>query len=129
MIAIHEGKDVPENQDFPYDLSQKFVAIGAVVRFLVFDDSSKSGHIRELELARNNNWITVVLRQAGGDSSYMTAGLSDTSTVIREVSYDLENLHSTLSDPLKWAEGRYLELNKARVQIYPWRTTNDNSPP
>lgn len=42
-------KDVP---DHPYqDISQKVVAIGAIARFVVVDDSSRSGHLMEFLFA------------------------------------------------------------------------------
>jgi hypothetical protein len=56
-------KDVP---DIPtYSLPQKLVAIGAVARFVVIDDSSKSGHLTEVEICKNNDWVTILLRAGG----------------------------------------------------------------
>ena len=72
--------DVVDHLD--HSLTQKFMAIASVARFLVFDDSEPSGHLVELPQAVQANWVTVVLRRAGHHSSYMTSGIQMTSTVV-----------------------------------------------
>jgi hypothetical protein len=62
--------DVPEVFDF--DLPEKFAAVATMARFVVIDDSSASGHIRELTDASERGLLTIVLRQEGSKPSFMT---------------------------------------------------------
>jgi hypothetical protein len=112
-------KDVP---DHPHqDLSQKVVAIGAVARFIVVDDSTKSGHLTEVQLCRSNNWVTVLLRAHGVGASWMTAGASVASNVIRELAYDPEAPDPAIADAVGWAENKLRELEVQFSNTYPWR--------
>ncbi len=112
-------KDIP---DFEYyDLSQKVVAIGAVSRFIVVDDSSPSGHLTELELCRSNRWVTIILRAGGRASSWMTAGASISSNVILEADYDPLNPKPAIEEATKWAEKRLAEVKEKLSTLYPWR--------
>ena len=78
-------KDVP---DIPaYDIPQKVVAVGTIARFVVIDDSSKSGHLAEVEICRRNDWVTILLRAGGRGGSWMTAGASHLSSVVLEKDY------------------------------------------
>jgi hypothetical protein len=72
-------KDIPDFEH--YGLQQKLVAIAGMSRFIVIDDSNPSGHLIELEICRLNRWVTIVLRVHGCPSSWMTAGISLSSTV------------------------------------------------
>jgi hypothetical protein len=56
-ILLDELSDYP-----PMSLQQKAVTYGSVARFVVIDDSSKSGHLVEAVYVSNNDWIAVVLR-------------------------------------------------------------------
>ena len=60
-------KDIPDS--VYQDLSQKVVAIGSIVRFVIIDDSSRSGHLMEVDICKQNNWVTILLRAEGGNSS------------------------------------------------------------
>lgn len=111
--------EIPD--DLRYSLSQKAVAIGSVSRFIIFDDSSKSGHLIELAHAQNNDWVTVILREEGSDSSFMTLGASATSRVVREMSYTLDNLHEVLGEASNWAEQEIARLGFFYGSSYPWR--------
>ena len=115
-------KDVP---DFEYyDIPQKVVAIGAVSRFIVIDDSSPSGHLYETNLCISNKWVTVILRQNNKGSSWMTAGASITSNVILECEYTDESLLTPLSESTQWAEEKLKELKEKFTKIFPWRYEN-----
>jgi len=112
-------KDIP---DHPYqDLRQKVVAVGAVSRFIVVDDSSKSGHLLEIQLCDQNRWVTVLLHADGLSGSWMTAGLSHTSGVILEQAYSPTDLEATLIDASSWAEKKLQELQVKFENTYPWR--------
>ena len=75
--------EIPEQPH--YDLQQKFQAVASVYRFLVFEDSTPSGHIAEMQLAENLRLIRIILRERGKQSSFMMQGMDLTSTIIRGV--------------------------------------------
>lgn len=113
---------VEEIPDFEhYDLNQKVVAIGAVSRFIVIDDSTPSGHLTEVELCRTNRWVTVIFRAYARGASWMTAGASISSNVILEKSYDPASPQSAVEEATHWAETRLGELKNQLDDIYPWR--------
>lgn len=112
-------KDIPDFEH--YDLLQKVVAIGAVSRFIIIDDSSPSGHLNEFELCRSNRWVTLVLRADGVGSSWMTAGASIASNVILEARYDPSAPKPAIEEATKWAENRLSELKEKFNALYPWR--------
>jgi hypothetical protein len=115
-------KDIP---DHPYqDISQKVIAVGAVSKFIVVDDSSKSGHLSEIEICKQNRWITILLRADGIGGTWMTAGASAFSNVILEKSYSLNSLTKDILEATLWAEKTIEELKKILSDIYPWRKTD-----
>jgi hypothetical protein len=112
-------KDVP---DLPtQDLSQKVATIGSLARFVVVDDSTKSGHLVEVQLCRTYNWITVLLRQGGTGASWMTAGASFTSNVILEQGYDEATPREAIDVAIQWAEAKIIELQRKFDALFPWR--------
>jgi len=113
-------KDVPDV--LHQALFQRVVAVGAVSRFIVIDDSSKSGHLLEVQQCMANFWVTVLLRAGGRGSSFMTAGLSNLSSVILEQPYDPASPEPALAEAAQWAEGKLTELQRAfDKKTYPWR--------
>lgn len=112
-------KDLP---DLPVqDLLQKVATIGSLSRFVVVDDSSKSGHLAEVQVCRQNNWVTVLLRADGKAGSWMTAGASVTSNVILEQEYDPSNPNESVSTAVNWAETKIAELQRTFDALFPWR--------
>ena len=112
-------KDIPDN---PYqDLRQKVSAVGHIARFVIVDDSSKSGHLAELQLCEQNNWVTVVLRAGDKGSSWMTAGIAKFSNVILEHPYDPDAPKTAVDFGCTWAENKLDELERAFDTLYPWR--------
>jgi hypothetical protein len=112
-------KDIP---DHPYhDLPQKVVAIVAISRFVVVDDSSKSGQLLEVQLCKQNSWVTVLLRAGGVGGSWMTAGAAHTSNVIQELPYDPSSPDQAIAEAVQWAEGKLQELQRKLNSTYPWR--------
>jgi hypothetical protein len=112
-------RDVPEQ---PYqDLQQKTLQIASVARFIVIDDSSKSGHLVEFPLIQANRWVAIILRESGSSGTYMTHGASVASNVIRETNYTSQSLHSELLSGIQWAETKLQELEKELRSTYPWR--------
>jgi hypothetical protein len=78
-------RDIPDHPH--HDLPQKVVAIGAISRFVVVDDSSKSGQLLEVQLCKQNSWVTVLLRAGGVGGSWMTAGAAHTSRTYLKIVY------------------------------------------
>lgn len=111
--------EIPDN---PYqDLSQKLTAIGAIARFIMIDDTSKSGHLVEVPICRSNFWVTVLLRASEMGSSWMTAGLSSTSNVILEKAYDSTVPLPAITEAVNWAEQKLEEVRGKLSSTYPWR--------
>ncbi|MHA1641574.1 MAG: hypothetical protein ACTSVX_02455 [Promethearchaeota archaeon] len=116
-------KDVPDN---PYqDLKQKVSALGHLARFVVVDDSSKSGHLAEVPICEQNDWVTIILRDIGKYSSWMTAGVSHKSNVILEKSCDFSDLNNSIVKAVDWAEQKLRELKRKFDNTYPWRNINN----
>ncbi|HEY4712187.1 MAG TPA: hypothetical protein VIH69_05885 [Dehalococcoidia bacterium] len=120
-------KDVP---DHPHqDISQKVVAIGAIARFVIVDDSSNSGHLMEIPICKQNNWVTILMRLDGKGGSWMTAGASSFSNVILELPYDRNSIRDALIEGTKWAEEKIGSLEQTLSGIYPWRQSESFSKP
>jgi len=112
-------KDVPDN--LYQDISQKVVALGAIARFVVVDDSSRSGHLAEIPLCKQNNWVTIIMRLDGVGGSWMTAGTSAFSNVILEIPYSKVGVRDALDEATRWAEQKLDSLKQNLSSIYPWR--------
>jgi len=113
---------VAEVPDHPLQsLAQKVGALGSVARFVVVDDSEASGHIAELQICQQNDWVTLILRSGGKGSSWMTAAGEAYSTVILEAAYDPPPALEALRPATAWAEKRLAELSSRLARTYPWR--------
>ena len=112
-------RDVPDHPH--HDLPQKVVAIAAIARFVVVDDSSQSGHLLEVQLCKQNSWVTVLLRAGGKGGSWMTAGAAHASNVIRELAYDPASPDAAITEAASWAEAKLMELERKFEGTYPWR--------
>lgn len=111
--------EIPEHPQ--YSLIQKVVALGSVMRFVVVDDSSKSGHLVELQHALANNWVTIILRMRGSETSFMTKGADLQSKVVLEQDYEPSALSSVLGESVQWAEETIRDLQRGMITMYPWR--------
>jgi len=111
--------DIPD--DLHYDLQQKAIAVGSISRFIIIDDSSKSGHLVEFKHVQDNRWVSIILRLEGSEGSFMTHGASSYSKVILEKTYSFENLSQILRDSVRWVENTIEELKIALATVYPWR--------
>jgi hypothetical protein len=112
-------QDVPDHPHM--DMMQKVAVVGGLCRFIIVDDSSKSGHLVEVPICKANSWVTILLRAGGKGASWMTAGLSNTSNVIFETEYDPDSPALAIEQATKWAENKLLELKIKYDKTYPWR--------
>jgi hypothetical protein len=111
--------EIPEEPN--YDLPQKFQAVAAVCRFLVFEDSTAAGQIYEMALAEGLRSVRIVLREGEEQSTFMTRAIGLTSTVHREWTCDADSLESVVAEAVTWAEKTLAELAQERSLAYPWR--------
>ncbi len=115
-VLLDEIPEVPN-----YDLTQKAVAVASVVRFVVIDDSSKSGHLVEFSSVVSNRWVTIILRLEGSAGTFMTHVISAYSNVVTEQRYTPDSLVEVLRRSTQWAEAKIKEVGKALESEYPWR--------
>jgi hypothetical protein len=108
-----------------HDLRQKFLVMALVCRFCVFDDSSRSGHIAELENARIASVPMLVLRLAGTGSTYMTRGMELDSRMVRECEYTQDSITAVLAEGAVWVEALLAERGQELDKRYPWRDDTD----
>ena len=113
---------VEELPDQPHlDLPQKVALLAGLSRFIVVDDSSKSGHLAEIEICKKGGWVTVLLRSTDSHGSYMSSGASATSNVILERTYSPDGIDTAVKEIAHWAEAKLKELGATYDKIYPWR--------
>ncbi len=105
---------------FGSDLQQKVRILGGLARFVLIDDSSQSGHLTEVPIAQENRWVTVLLHADGAHGSWMTAGLANTSRVIREQDYDPSAPREGIDLAMGWAETQIKDLDSQYKFLYPW---------
>jgi hypothetical protein len=104
-----------------YDLRNKLTAVASVCRFVIVDDSSKSGQAAEIPIVESIRATAVVLRRVGSDTTFVTRGLGATSKVIREYDYDSASLDEVLIKAVAWAENTIADLEYEYSKTYPWR--------
>ena len=116
-------KDVPDHPHM--DLAQKVTLLGNMCRFVIIEDSTKSGHLLEVQLCKSNQWVTVILRERGNASSWMTAGISHASNIILEHTYEPGSLNRAVQRVVGWAENKLNELQRRFNATYPWRIEHE----
>lgn len=113
-------------KDFPdspaQGLPQKVALAAGLARFVVIDDTSASGHLLEVQICKNVDAVTVLLRGDGSGASWMTAGASHTSRVIFEQPYRIGSAEGAVEDAARWAEETLVELRRKFDNTYPWRS-------
>ena len=120
-------EDVPDVM--PQTVAQKVGMLGHLARFVVVDDSEKSGHLREVEICKANDWVTVLMRIDGVPSSGMTRGLDLFSKVIREQPYTEESVGDAVRSSADWAERLIAQLRIQLRKAYPWVESAVSPPP
>lgn len=112
-------RDVP---DHPHqDLAQKVAAVGAISRFVIIDDTAKSGHLMETQICKQNGWVTALVRAQGEFSTWMTAAFSASSRVMMEEEYDPSKPLQKITKVAEWAEATLEQLEQKFNNTYPWR--------
>jgi hypothetical protein len=120
-IFVDELPDVPH-----FDLMQKLVAVASSCKFIIMDDSSKSGHLSEFPLVAQNRWYAAILRLSGSRSTFMTRGVAETTQTMVEYEYDASSLSSVLATATAELEKR-IDAQEERLRLtFPWR--GENSP-
>jgi hypothetical protein len=109
--------DIPD-----YDLRQKVSVLGGLSRFILADDSSKSGHLAELAWLVPQNWLIVIMREKGSARSYMLRGTSGTSSNVLELEYEVGDVTEVMSHAVEWAEHSLDERKRHWDEVYPWRS-------
>jgi hypothetical protein len=121
-ILVKDVSDI-----FGSDLQQKITVIGGLARFVLIDDSSRSGHLVEVQIALQSRWVTVLLHSEGHRASSMTAGLSFTSKVFSEQDFDLLAPCAGVERAVVWAESELKDLGEYK-RLYPWDDTSLECP-
>lgn len=115
-IFVDEVPDVPH-----FDLMQKLVAVASSCKFIVMDDSSRSGHLSEFPLVAQNRWYAAILRLSGSRSTFMTRGVAETTQTMVEYEYDASSLSSVLATAAAELEKR-IDAQEERLRLtFPWR--------
>ena len=96
--------EIPDILDL--NLSQKALLYSGLSRFVVVDDSSKSGHLVEMSKLEESQAVTVVLRLEGSAGTMMTKGMSSYSNVVYERPYTADSLAGVMREACSWAEGK-----------------------
>lgn len=117
--------DIPDVQS--HDLSQKIMMLALTSRFVLVDDSSKSGQLTEIALLQQVRPVTVILRASGTTSSFMARGGSITSSVVLEKEYQPSTIDSVVTESVQWAEQRLGDLGRELDELYPWRRIDDDT--
>lgn len=114
-LTVDEVPDVAH-----FDLLQKLVAIASSSRFVVMDDSSRSGHLTEFDEVAHGRWHTIILRLKGSHSSFMTRGIASSLKTMVEAEYEASSLPAVLADAVKQLETRIDEREAALRATLPW---------
>lgn len=120
-IFVDEVPDIPH-----HDLIQKVVAIGSSSRFIVVDDSSRSGHLTEFDEVVTHRWHAIVLRLKGSTSSFMTRGVASSLQTMVEREYDFNSLPSVLTKAVTEVEARIDDRAAKLRALFPWRPSEDS---
>ena len=114
-VLVDEVEDIPH-----FDLGQKLVALGSSSRFVVMDDSSRSGHLAEFSQIVHEGWYVIVLRLKGSHSSYMTRGVAGRLQTMLEFEYEPDDLPWILAKAVGEIESRIGTRSTELSNIFPW---------
>lgn len=112
-------KEIPEIKHL--NLEEKMIRVGALCRFIVAEDSRASGHIDEVRLCAECQYITATVRELGSPSSWMQAHYPFSFNFINRFCYNTtkkplmkdsmcenisENIKTATLEAIEWAEER-----------------------
>ena len=114
-------KKLPEIRHL--SLEEKMIRIGALCRFILVEDSRASGHIDEVRLCVECQYITATIREAGSASSWMQAHYPYTFNFINRFCYNItketvtqDSLCENMSDSLETATEKAIEWAEKRIK-------------
>lgn len=82
-------KDLPEIKHL--SLAGKMVRVGALCRFVIAEDSRPSGHISEVTLCANCEYVTATIREVGTGATWMQAHYPTIFTFMERFCFKREN--------------------------------------
>jgi hypothetical protein len=120
-VLADEIEDIPQQT-----IREKVLTLASVCRFVVVDDSSRSGHLTEMAMVEQVNTPTIVLRLKGSFSSSMTLGIEGPTSNMKLYQYDEEILIETLKEGITWVEELIERKERYFNQEYrSWRTSGN----
>ncbi len=93
-------------------LHRKVKTLGNLMRFIIVEDSEKSGHLTEIEFCKQDDWITAFLWKDGRPSSAMTKDYTVGTLIRRGFDYELPLLDAALENAVSWAEDTLLNVSE-----------------
>lgn len=90
-------KEMPEIKHLT--LEEKMIRMGALCRFIIAEDSRASGHIDEVRLCAECQYVTATVREVGSASSWMQAHYPFTFNFINRFCYTTQKKNG-LNDPM-----------------------------
>lgn len=119
-ILADEIPDIREQ-----DLRQKILMLSLACRFVIVEDSVPAGQLTEVPLVELSRSVMLVLRRTGLRSSWMTEGMSASSSVVLEREYDDDNFAQVLTEGVAWAEEQIQRLGRHFDERLPWRAHSE----
>lgn len=126
------SKDVPDKAY--HSIERKIINLGSAAHIIVCENTFASGHIDELRLCVENEFITGIVKETGKGATWMQAHYPFYHNYIKVFCYNgdakandivCSKIHPTLKDAVKdaveWAEKKNKEFEKILTQLYPWR--------
>jgi nucleoside 2-deoxyribosyltransferase len=108
-------KELPEITYLSFE--DKMIRIGALSRFVIVEDTRASGHIDEVRLCAECQYITATVREAGTSSTWMQAHYPAQYSFINRFCYS-ETAKSIVKDEL--CDKIYCSLEKATEEAITW---------
>jgi hypothetical protein len=99
----------------------KVIWLASLARFVMFDDTTLSGHDVEMRIAKEHDWVTAVLRGRGRATTAMVEQISSFRKYWQEFDYNVDDPFSGVAEAVDWADENVHNL----AALYPsgavWR--------
>jgi len=99
-------------------LEGKMIRVGALCRFVVAEDSRASGHIDEIRLCANCQFITATVREVGTSSTWMQAHYPIQYNFMNRFCYKTVKDSITIGDKL--CRNIYASIEEATYKAIAW---------